>query len=370
MEEPRVICRPAGVVSLLQRVVDSLAGSAVGATTIYVQGIGRNPKTWDNRCYFDLEDPDAPTIRIRAWMEGKKTPEWNHLIVVKALVRFKVKKPGIAVEPELEVLGVQETMVPTSSRDDVRVRFAGALQRSKAAVHEMFLKEKPRVVLLTNQGGEADRDIRTQLAGYEDLLWLEICPVKMTNPEHVADAFRGLQGRVGQVDCVAVVRGGGEGIQALEDERVVAAISTRVIPVITAIGHASNAILLDEMADLTFPVPGALGRWLRDQLEAKARRVSEQKRLSLMDLEKEYRTVLGKLEVVEKDRVERAAKMVQMEQEREKQRQALADAEARVLAGREAREHILSDGRRWRRVAVNALALIVGWVFGRVMGWW
>ncbi|MHB8674654.1 MAG: exodeoxyribonuclease VII large subunit [Candidatus Limnocylindrales bacterium] len=370
MGERPVICRPSGVVSLLQRVVDGVAGTELGAAPMYVHGIGRNPKMWDNRCYFDLEDPDVPTVRLRAWMEGKKTPEWNHLIVVSALVRFKVKKPGTSVEPELEVLGIQETMVSTTSRDELRTRFAGALQRPKSGVVEIFLKEKPRVVLLTNQGGEADRDIRTQLAGYEDLLTLTVVPVKMTSPESVAQAFRAQQANVGQVDCVVLARGGGEGIQALEHETVLAALSERVIPVMTAIGHASDSTLADELADLTFSVPGALGRWVRDQLEAKARRAAEQKRLSLVDLDKEYRTVLGKLEILEKDRLERMAKLAQLEQERAKDRIALAESAALLRGSREAYAHILSDQRRWKWVAVAALGMMVGWVLGRAMGWW
>jgi len=214
MTEAQSVCRPAGGVAMLQRIVEGVATSDLGAHPVVVLGVGRNPKTWDTRCYFDLEDPDAPTVRLRAWMEGKKLPEWNHLIVVSALVRFKVKKPGISVEPELEVLGLQETMVLSTSRDQLRTRFAGALQRPNAAVVDMFLKEKPSVVLLTNQGGEADRDIRTQLAGYEDLLTFTVVPVKMTSPESVAQAFRALQAKVGQVDCVVLARGGGEGIQA------------------------------------------------------------------------------------------------------------------------------------------------------------
>ena len=370
MGEQRVTCRPSGVVSLLQRVVDGVAGTALGASPIYVLGIGRNPKPWDNRCYFDLEDPDIPTVRLRAWMEGKKTPEWNHLIVVCALVRFKVKTPGISVEPELEVLGIQETMVSSTSRDELRMRFMAALQRPKAVVVDIFLKEKPHMVLLTNQGGEADRDIRTQLAGYEDLLTFDVVPVKMMNPESVAQAFRALQVKVGQVDCIVLARGGGEGIQALEHDVVLAALSERVIPVMTAIGHASDSTLADELADLTFPVPGALGRWLRDQLEAKARRAAEQKRLSLVDLDREYRTVLGKLEILDKDRLERTAKLAQIEQERAKDRTALAESDVALGALRKERADILSDQRRWKWVAVIALGVMVGWVLGRVIGWW
>lgn len=369
-----MVYRPAGVVAILQRVIDGLAGSGVGATPITIQGIGRNPKTWDQRYYFDLEDPDAPTVRIRCWMTGTQIPEWNHMIVVSALIRFKVKKPGIAVEPELEVLGLHETMVAMTSRDELRLRFAGALHRVKVVVSEIFLKEKPTMVLITNQGGEADRDIRSQLSGYEDLVTFEVVPVKMTVPESVAQAVRLVQSRVGMVDCVVIARGGGEGIQALEQESVLVAVSERVIPVMTAIGHASHSTLLDELADLSFPVPSALGRWVRDQLEMKARRVAEQKRLGLMDIEREYRTVLGKFQVVEQERVkergESLAKLAQLESDRLKDHLARAEAEGQVAALREQCGHLSSDQIRWKRLAMAACGGIVVWVAGRLMGWW
>ena len=126
--------------------------------------------------------------------------------------------------------------------------------------------------------------------------------------------------------------------------------------------------LADELADLTFSVPGALGRWLRDQLEAKAWRAAEQKRLSLVDLDKEYRTVLGKLEILDKDRLERTAKLAQIEQERAKDRTALAESDVALGALRKERADILSDQRRWKWVAVIALGVMVGWVLGRVIG--
>ncbi len=107
---------------------------------------------------------------------------------------------------------------------------------------------------------------------------------------------------------------------------------------------------------------------MRDQLEAKAWRAAEQKRLSLVDLDKEYRTVLGKLEILDKDRLERTAKLAQIEQERAKDRTALAESDVALGALRKERADILSDQRRWKWVAVIALGVMVGWVLGRVIG--
>ena len=370
MGDHLVVCRPSGVTSLLQRVIEGVASTELGVSPIYVRGIGRNPRSYDNRWYFELEDPEAPTVKLRAWMEGKTPPQWNHLIVVSALVRVKVRKPGIAVEPELEILGVQETMVATTSRDDLRTRFSAAFQRPKQVIAEIFLKDKPHLVLVTNQGGEADRDIRSQLAGYEDLLTVDVLPVTMTNPQSIAQAIRGLQERVGTVDCVVVARGGGEGIRILEHELVLAAMSERVIPMMTAIGHASDSTLADELADLTFPVPGALGRWLRDQLETKARRAAEHTRLGLMDLDKEYRMVLGKLDLLEKDRTTLTGKISQIEQEWTKEKTARSESDSMLGALRKERADILSQRSRWQWVAIIALGAIMGLVIGHLKGLW
>jgi hypothetical protein len=67
-------------------------------------------------------------------------------------LELKVKKPGIGIEPELEVLGIQETMVLSTSRDELRMRFAGALQRPKAVVVDMILKKNGKKMFVKRLG--------------------------------------------------------------------------------------------------------------------------------------------------------------------------------------------------------------------------
>jgi hypothetical protein len=180
---------------MIQRATDASLVQSLGVQPILVQGIGRNPKQWEGRVYFDLEDPEQPTVRLRSWISGKRAPQWNQVLSLTVLIRAKIKKPGVMFEPELEVVGIQESGQVASSRDELRKKFIAAIHAKKLVVADVFLKEMPKVLLVTNQGGEADRDIQSQLAGYRDLLaWGD--PIRPD--DGTAERGDGLEGSVGE----------------------------------------------------------------------------------------------------------------------------------------------------------------------------
>lgn len=369
-------CRPSMVMTMIQRAMDASTIQEVGTHPVLLKGIGRTPKpSHQERIYFWLEDPLQPTVKLRAWVPGKLAPQWNKVIVVQAFIRVQLTSTGNSLEPLLEILACQETVEVASTRDTLRERFASAFTQEKRPIQSVFFKDKPRVVLLTSQGGEADRDIMSQLAGYEALFVKELIPVKMMDPGSVAKALEEQQARVGQVDMVIVARGGGEGIGVLDHETILFAASKRTLPLVTAIGHARDSTLLDEVADRAFPSPTALGAWLREQLEAKAKGHEDARRLAGLELEKEYLKLKGlyeslkltsekaqgtwteKLQEVEKGRLLDRETVVRLEEGLKSERSLRTQAET-VAA---------EEKQRWMRVAMFAvgLALLMGYLWLR-----
>lgn len=349
-------CRPTGLLTMIQRATDASLVESLGVQPIPVQGIGRNPKQWEGRVYFDLEDPEQPTVRLRAWISGKRAPQWNQVLFLTVLIRTKIKKPGVMIEPELEVVGIQESGQVASSRDELRKKFIAAINAKKLVVADIFLKEMPKVILVTNQGGEADRDIQSQLVGYRDLLAWEIQSVRMTEPQSVSTTLKDVLGKVGQVDLVVLARGGGEGIAALDHEQVLQAASARAVPLVTAIGHANDHTILDDIADFSLAVPSMVGKWLAEQLEMKARRQADSKRLSGLKLEEELKKLQGEMVAVGKARVEEQKALLQLQ----------TDWGALVE-----RVNNLSQNRSlWRTGALVAWVFIGGWIAGKILGWW
>jgi hypothetical protein len=82
---------------------------------------------------------------------------------------------------------------------------------------------------------------------------------------------------------------------------------------VTAIGHANDHTLLDDIADFSLAVPSMVGKWLAEQLEMKARRQADSKRLSGLKLEEELKKLQGELVVIGKARVEEQKALLQLQ---------------------------------------------------------
>lgn len=96
----------------------------------------------------------------------------------------------------------------------------------------------------------------------------------MTDPGAVAEAIREA---AAAADLVLVTRGGGEGIERLDNEQVLLAAGSCPVPIVVACGHADDYLLLERVADRAFPTPTAAGAWLRTVLrERQAERVRAQ----------------------------------------------------------------------------------------------
>ncbi len=72
-----------------------------------------------------------------------------------------------------------------------------------------------------------------------------------------------------------ITRGGGEGVQVLDDEELIRAVAGSPVPVAVALGHATDDLVLGRVADASFPTPTAFGAWLRSLLEERQARAQE-----------------------------------------------------------------------------------------------
>lgn len=354
-EQPvNLVLQPSGVFKTVERAMDGTIVQELGVHPIVVQGIARKGPEYPDRIYFELEEQQKRLVRLKSWTPKECPLDWNRLITVQGFVRVKTRKG--AIEPELEVIGVQGSGELVGSRDERRERFLAAIQAKKHAVDDVFLQEKPHVVLITSEGGEADRDIQSQLVGYRNELSWEVIPVRMTVPQSVANAITSVQARVRSVDLVIVARGGGEGLEALETDDVLKAVASRAIPVVCAIGHARQHILLDELVDLSFPTPTAAGQWLMKQLELKVRRTADEKRLAELKVEEKLRK--SEADLLELTKVHAL----------ELGRLAAAQGEQMVLSQQVSQ--LSRDQRRWRIASAVAWAIIIIWLVGKLAKWW
>jgi hypothetical protein len=89
--------------------------------------------------------------------------------------------------------------------------------------------------------------VGSQLREAEADVELELVRVPMSRPAEVAAALR----RVVGVQAVVLTRGAGEGVQVLDDDELICAVSASPVPVAVALGHATEDLVVGRVADAT-----------------------------------------------------------------------------------------------------------------------
>jgi exodeoxyribonuclease VII large subunit len=152
------------------------------------------------------------------------------------------------------------------------------------AARKRPLPVRPRVVaLVTSPTGAVRHDVCTVLARRWPLTSVVLVPCLVQGggaPASIVAALRALEahvqdeaaaGREGDAPSVTILaRGGGspEDLWAFNDERVVRAVASHLLPVVAGIGHETDVSLADFAADVRAPTPSAAAELIvPDRLE-------------------------------------------------------------------------------------------------------
>jgi exodeoxyribonuclease VII large subunit len=196
--------------------------------------------------------------------------------------RFEALRLDLADGERVHVFGRPELY---EARGDFRLRalsierfglgdHLAALERlkRKLAAEGLFAPERkrplprfPRVVgLVTGNDAAAKRDVVSTLTARFPPAHVLVAETYVQGPRAAAaivDALRALAARP-DVDVVVVARGGGsfEDLLPFSDERLVRAIASSPVPVVSAVGHEQDTPLCDLAADVRASTPTAAGR--------------------------------------------------------------------------------------------------------------
>ncbi|MBB6055385.1 MAG: exodeoxyribonuclease VII large subunit [Gammaproteobacteria bacterium] len=147
------------------------------------------------------------------------------------------------------------------------------------------LPSQPRQLgIITSPTGAAIHDMLTILARRDPALPVILYPSAVQGEGAVPVLLQALETawRRNECDLLIIGRGGGslEDLWCFNDERVVRAIATSPIPIVSAVGHETDVTLSDFAADLRAPTPSAAAELVsRDQQQQLHRLTQYQHRL-------------------------------------------------------------------------------------------
>jgi exodeoxyribonuclease VII large subunit len=234
--------------------------------TVWVEGevteLRRNPR-WQS-VFFTLKDPsDGACLRVTI-----------------ARSRFDALRLDLTDGERVHVFGRPELF---EAKGDFRLRalsierfglgdHLAALERlkKKLAAEGVFERKRPlpflprRIGLVTGNDAAAKRDVLTTITARFPAARVVVAETYVQGPfaaTAMIDALREVCTAL-EVDVVVLARGGGsfEDLLPFSDERLVRAVASCPVPVVSAVGHEQDMPLCDLAADARASTPTAAGR--------------------------------------------------------------------------------------------------------------
>ena len=237
-----------------------------------------------------------PTV----WVEGEVTELRRHarwssvfftlkdagdgtcLSVSMPRARFEALRLDLANGERVHVFGRPELF---EQRGDFRLRalsierfglgaHLAAIERlkGKLAAEGLFAQERKRplprwprrIGLITGNDAAAKRDVLTTITSRFPPARVLVAETYVQGPraaQAIVEVLRRICGEP-EIDVIVLARGGGsfEDLLAFSDERLVRAVASCPVPVVSAVGHEQDTPLCDLAADVRASTPTAAGR--------------------------------------------------------------------------------------------------------------
>lgn len=123
--------------------------------------------------------------------------------------------------------------------------------------------KKPKIVLITGTTAIVDEDVKTATSYAAKFYDFIISKINTTSPESLINELK--KWADSDIDLIAIVRGGGEGLNIFNSIPLCLAALEINKPIVAALGHSKDTSYFDLFgADISFPVPASLGTFLKE----------------------------------------------------------------------------------------------------------
>ena len=244
--------------------------------TLWIEGevteLRRSP-SWGS-VFFTLKDPDdgacLPASIPRRTFDALKLElaEGERIHVLGRPELFAAKGEFRLRALSLERFGLGEHLAAIE-----RLKQTLAAEGLFAAARKRQLPRFPRRIgLITGSDAAARRDVITTIQTRFPPARVLVAETLVQGPRAAAGIVEALQALAAEpgVDVIVLTRGGGsfDDLLPVSDERVVRAVASCPIPVVSAVGHEQDTPLCDLAADIRASTPTAAGKLVVPDFEA------------------------------------------------------------------------------------------------------
>ena len=322
---PATIYKPS---ELLGMFTSYLSQQDVNRQVIYLQGIYlKNPKhdpRWTSR-YDILRDENTQTeITLQIPHKLCEDLKDGNLVTVGGVLGRRVQNNShiqlMLVVSRVEVVQEQAIDENEIKRMELRRKKATTGFRNVDALLEQLLytDQRPKIALLFAgtsitmtdfiQGGG---DIAKAAFDFAEFR------ANFSRTAELANTIKGIDAQ--SYSAIAIVRGGGSGIEALDELDILEAVANLKTPFISAIGHPDEKLFIKELADREVSVPNDLGHYFKDMMETVNEKKTKSRAVLTEQIKKQFKDQLEAGQKQNKELQEKLSKLTKTQEETQKQ---------------------------------------------------
>ena len=273
--------------------------------------------------YDELRDVDTnTTVTLKINRQDRQRLKPNSLVQIGGLVELNPFTNGtiqiVVSVTRFEIIKDQFVTEQDIKRSEIRIAKTKRGFKNVDALLEdkLFRDERPKVALIFASTSITMDDFNAGVNAAAIKIDFTELRQSFGNGTALA-AFLKQQDEV-QFDTIALIRGGGSGIEALDDIAVLQAVAEMNTPIICAIGHVGEELFLKSIADKVAPTPNGLGQYFSEMVERVAAKRNNSRAALVEEVKKQFQKQIDESNKKNKELLEKIGKMTKQQEEQTK----------------------------------------------------
>ncbi len=317
-----------------------LSQTDVNRKVIYLRGIYlKNPKhdpRWNSR-YDTLRDEDTQTeITLQIPQRLCDNLKDGNLVQVGGVLGRRAQNNChiqlMLVVSRIEVVQEQAIDEAEIKRMELRQKKASVGFKNVDSLLEQLLytDQRPQVALVFAQTSITMSDFEAGINAAKSAIDFTERRVNFSNSQELVRTLQALDEF--DFSVIALVRGGGGGIEKLDELDVLESIVSLRTPIIAAIGHVEEKLFIKQLVDKCAPTPNGLGQYFSEMVESVSEKKTKSRAALTEQIKKQFKDQLEAGQKQNKELQEKLTKLTKAQEEAVKKHNEQVQALTKVQA--------------------------------------
>ena len=266
----------------------------INASVLCLQGIYfKSDKVYGNAAWDQLRDENtSESLTVIVPVSLRNDLQNGNLISVYGTLDRRVQNNG-SIQFLLNVSRIDKVKDIAVSEDEVK---RAECRRRKGELgyknvdsileNKLFVNQRPKVALIYADTSITNSDFEKGLAAAKSSIDFVESRISFANSQALCTLLKSLDSQ--DYDLIAIIRGGGSGIEKLDDIAVVETLTNLTTAWIYGVGHEKENLFIRNIADKVIPILFALGTYFRDTVENVIQKRNNSRAVLVQEVKKQY----------------------------------------------------------------------------------